>query len=408
MNENRRSPGIGPLSSFKNIIMTRSAKVRDIYLISSKQKYHQIAAVEPEVLKQNTSNLLKERNQYDMFRAKSAGRGGERKSSELKNNTISRNNSRNSKSKTNNKGYQFNKTEDDYYGKFTNNNTIFKKFNTQDDYTEAVDTDIKFDKSDSVKPIEPRAKPNIYETVPRHRTHINRTSTSLSVTLQKETDNGTLETKPDTDTNRKSKSIYGTQTTQLNHRPQTPKIKKSVEMRNNLKLLGSNSADVMKTIVALPKKSPECGRIPSGTNHERKPRKTPRSKTKTKEIQAMELPPQLLHPLWKRIPHRALYGWSEKHQLLETILHKQIAEDRIQSLYYPSEEAFTLDQESSGVRFLQKPIVSSALEVLTLLQYYETSPGALPKPQVVCPGQTPGKEDEGSEDTESGYEGDDE
>ncbi|XP_008486463.1 uncharacterized protein LOC103523173, partial [Diaphorina citri] len=252
MNENRRSPGIGPLSSFKNIIMTRSAKVRDIYLISSKQKYHQIAAVEPEVLKQNTSNLLKERNQYDMFRAKSAGRGGERKSSELnKNNTISRNNSRNSKSNTNNKGYQFNKTEDDYYGKFTNNNTIFKKFNTQDDYTEAVDTDIKFDKSnsvkpiehyteavdtdikfdksDSVKPIEPRAKPNIYETVPRHRTHINRTSTSLSVTLQKETDNGTLETKPDTDTNRKSKSIYGTQTTQLNHRPQTPKIKKSVE-----------------------------------------------------------------------------------------------------------------------------------------------------------------------------------
>jgi hypothetical protein len=86
----------------------------------------------------------------------------------------------------------------------------------------------------------------------------------------------------------------------------------------------------------------------------------------------------------------------------------QIAEDRIQSLYYPSEEAFTLDQESSGVRFLQKPIVSSALEVLTLLQYYETSPGALPKPQVVCPGQSPGKEDEGSEDTESGYEGDDE
>lgn len=259
-----------------------------------------------------------------MFRAKSAGRGGERKSSELKNNTISRNNSRNSKSKTNNKGYQFNKTEDDYYGKFTNNNTIFKKFNTQDDYTEAVDTDIKFDKSDSVKPIEPRAKPNIYETVPRHRAHINRTSTSLSVTLQKDTNNGTLETKPDTDTNRKSKSIYGPQTTQLNHRPQTPKIKKSVEMRNNLKLLGSNSADVMKTIVALPKKSPECGRIPSGTNHERKPRKTPRSKTKTKEIQAMELPPQLLHPLWKRIPHRALYGWSEKHQLLETILHKQV------------------------------------------------------------------------------------
>uniref|UniRef100_A0A8D9A1E3 Uncharacterized protein n=1 Tax=Cacopsylla melanoneura TaxID=428564 RepID=A0A8D9A1E3_9HEMI len=154
------------------------------------------------------------------------------------------------------------------------------------------------------------------------------------------------------------------------------------------------------------------------TNHDKTKvavKSTPGVKAKTGKLKAKtEMSPQLLHPLWRRIPHRTLYGWSEQHQRLENVLYKKITEDpSMTSMYYPSEAVYTEEQTKCGpgIRFLARPIVSSVEEVLTLLKYYEDCPKLLPKTptyEEVFKLDEEEEDGEHSSDVESGYDGDDE